>query len=106
VTLFRLVIDHAGPEPVHVFLPDRRSGGHPPAEVVRLKRLDAPAPRPVLGRDARVGRAYREFRSEVELLLAGFEPAGAYRVCDSWDDYREPWSPPAPDQPTTPMDPG
>ena len=50
------------------------------------------AGRRLLGRHVIDRRAYREFRSDLEMLLSGYEPVGAYRVCGSWADYLNPWA--------------
>ncbi len=47
--------------------------------------------RPLLGRSTQGPLRYREFPSRKALLRAGFVPAGRYRVCDTWDDYHNPW---------------
>ncbi len=97
-----LVIDRSGREPVHVFLERDPAGqpGAPAAEPVTLDILPTAPPRPVVGRSVADPKHYREFRSGAELLVAGFEPVGAYRMCGTWADYLTPWSPPRPDQPT------
>jgi hypothetical protein len=93
---YRLVIHHwAGPELVHVFLAAPPEAGDPRGTRVRLRELRPPGGRRLLGRDVWDPRSYREFQSEVELLLAGYEPVGEYRVCDSWSDYLNPWASPA-----------
>lgn len=101
-----LVIDRSGPEPVHVFL-EKDTGlgtaGAPAAEPVTLDLLRGHVGRVVLSRSVRDPRLYREFRSDAELLVAGYEPVGPYRVCSTWQDYLAPWSPPRPDQPTERM---
>jgi hypothetical protein len=103
---YRLVIHHrAGPELVHVFLAALPVAGAPTGTPVRLRELRTPGGRRLLGRSVWDRRAYREFRSEVELLLEGFEPVGPYRVCDTWADYLDPWGSPAMnDQPTERME--
>jgi hypothetical protein len=90
--LYRLVIHHRpGPELVRVFLPFTPRTDGPEGTPAIMHQLHPPTGRRFLGRSVRDRRAYREFRSEVELLVAGFEPAGPHRVCDSWDDYLNPW---------------
>jgi hypothetical protein len=75
----------------------------PAAEPVTLDLIRGPVGRVVLGRSVRDPRLYVEFRSEAELLVAGYEPVGPYKVCSTWQDYVAPWSPPRPDQPTERM---
>ena len=88
---YRLVVDSTGLEPVHVFLPDHPDGDGPPGTRVVLWSVTGPAGPLYLGRAVWDPQLYREFRSEIELLLAGYEPAGPYRVCDSWVEYLDPW---------------
>jgi hypothetical protein len=89
---YRLVIHHrTGPELVHVFLAALPEAGDPRGTPVRLRELRPIGGRRLLGRDVGNRRSYSEFRSEVELLLAGYEPVGEYRVCDTWADYLNPW---------------
>jgi hypothetical protein len=98
--LRRLIVDHAGPEPVHVFLPDPPDADDPPGEPVRLREL-APLDWPrLLGRSVWHPTFYREFRSAAELLVEGYEPVGRYRVCESWADYLDPWSSARSEEPT------
>lgn len=93
--LYRLVVHRAVNGPVHVFLPREPSAGGPPGEFVHLLELRSTAGQRLLGRHVLDQCTYREFRSEVELLLAGYEPVGAHRVCDSWAEYLNPWRSPA-----------
>jgi hypothetical protein len=53
------------------------------------ERLEAV--RPVLGRSPRNPQYYQEFASHRALRKARYEPAGSYRVCDTWEDYHFPW---------------
>ncbi|HVK08870.1 MAG TPA: hypothetical protein VM597_08855 [Gemmataceae bacterium] len=87
----RLVIDPDGPEPVLVFLPNYPDADGPPGTEVTLWPLPDPGGPRYLGRSVWHRTSYREFRSEIELLLVGHEPAGEYRVCDSWAEYLDPW---------------
>jgi hypothetical protein len=53
---------------------------------------DGPATaRPLLGRSIHCPLRYREFPSRKALLSAGFVAVEHYRVCDTWDDYLNPW---------------
>jgi hypothetical protein len=92
-----------GNQMVSVFVcHDPRLAGHVGLDAipVRLETLphasrfghDGPATaRPLLGRSIRCPLRYREFPSRKALLKAGFVPVEQYRVCDTWDDYLNPW---------------
>jgi hypothetical protein len=101
-----LVTDPSPVRPVAVFLNrDPRRDGHrldvtpvwletlPPQN--RAGGAGTASARPCLGRSTAGPVRYREFESRAALGRSGYAPAGRYRVCDSWDDYRDPWHKPA-----------
>jgi hypothetical protein len=90
--LYRLVVHRTPGGLVRVFLPRPPSAGGPPGEPVHLGELSPSAGRRLLGRHTADRRSYREFRSEAELRRAGYEPAGPYRVCGTWDEFLNPWA--------------
>ncbi len=103
-----LAVDRGAADPVSVFLTrDPRADGHRfPVAPVLLETLPASnragssgtaTARPCLGRATAGPHWFREFASRRALLRAGFAEVGRYRVCDSWDDYRDPWHTPATD---------
>lgn len=110
-TLHYLVMDVQDGKPVHVFLgndPMTAVGGGPRAELVHLELLPFHARfgrpgrptsgRPVLGQARNSPNRFREFPCAEDLWEAGFLPVAAYRVCDDWSDYHDPWAtPPAAD---------
>lgn len=99
-TVHYLVVDRVGDKRIFVFLdkdPARKGG--PTADAVTLQllpggRVGSPvdvAARPILGQDPRSQRHYREFRSEADMVRVHFLPVTHYRVCESWEDYQDPW---------------
>lgn len=102
-----LVIDPTPVRPVLVFLArDPRADGLHLLDVTPVLLETLPVAnraggagtataRPVLGRSTAGPLRYREFTSRKALARAGFAPAGRFRVCDSWDDYKYPWPAPA-----------
>lgn len=104
-TLYYLVVDVRDDRPVHVFFgSDPATGGGPVGEPVHLEvlpfhaRFGRPARpavgRPVLGQARSGTNRFREFASAADLWEAGFLPVAAYRVCDEWNDYHNPWAVP------------
>ena len=100
-TVHYLVVDECGDEQIYVFL-DRdpsRSRNGPQAEAVTLQllpggRYSPPveiAARPILGQDPHSALHFREFRCTADMMRANFQPVAFYRVCESWDDYLNPW---------------
>jgi hypothetical protein len=98
--LYRLVVHRAGPVPVLVFLPAHSAAGDPPGDFVLLREPYPQPDRPVLGRRSWSPSLFQVFGSTAQLLAAGYEPAGAYRVCNSWDEFLDLRGSPAPDEPT------
>ena len=97
-----LAVDRRAAQPVSVFVTrDPRADGHRfPVVCVLLETLPASnragsagtaTARPCLGRSTSGTPWFREFASRKALLQAGFVAVGLYRVCDSWDDYLDPW---------------
>lgn len=97
-----LAVDHGSAEPISVFVTrDPRVDGYRfPVTPVRLETLPASnrggsagtaTARPCLGRSTAGPPWFREFPSHKALVRSGFEAVGLYRVCDSWDDYLDPW---------------
>ncbi len=95
---FYLVKETQAGETLMVFLcRDPKAEGYPgvsvrPAFLETLPHEDrVEAVRPVVGRSKQSAVRYREFPTRRALHHAGFEEVGAYRVCDSWEDYHFPW---------------
>lgn len=93
-----LVKDKVGNQDLYVFLGrDPYKDGYPgvPARPVILETLTnddrLETVRPVLGCSDWGSPRYREFPSKKALRQAGFKHIGAYRICDSWEDYHFPW---------------
>lgn len=100
--LHYLVVDVIDDRPIFVFLGRDPGPTGPTAEPVHLEPLPVgdrfgrpgrpSTGRPVLGQ-ARGGRTrFREFCTAEDLWEAGFLPVAHYRLCDTWDDYHDPWS--------------
>src|SRR4051812_20731726 len=91
---YYLVIDTHGPNPVHVFL-TRPTGYSTPVRLTPLDpsaRVASLAVRPAVARATADPTWYAEFRSAEAAVQAGFRPLGAYRVCETWDEYADPWA--------------
>lgn len=103
--LHYLVLDTQGENRVYVFMDrDPALNGGPAAEAVTLELLPGGrvfsnvvlGARPVLGQDPKLRTRFREFRNDAELEKAKYHLILHYRICDSWDDYQNPWFTPAP----------
>lgn len=97
-TQYFLTSDGVGEKKLSVFIgrnpqADRFNGLRAQPVLLELLELDKRegAPRPVLGRSKQNARYFREFSSLKLMAKAGFRPAGAYRICDTWQDYHFPW---------------
>jgi hypothetical protein len=92
--MYHLVIDRPGPHTVHVFLTRPLGRLSAPVHLAPLDpaaRVACGAVRPAVGRDPNDPGRYVEFVSVGAAVLAGYEPVGLYRVCETWDEYGDPW---------------
>jgi hypothetical protein len=47
---------------------------------------------PVLGQHPSGSMFFREFPSEEHRQQVGFLPVTSYRICETWQDYYDPWA--------------
>jgi hypothetical protein len=90
-----LEIDRRGSHPVYVFLPLPLGLASAPVHLTPLTQADraaCAAVRPVLGQDPADPARFVEFGSAAALAARGFRAVGLYRVCESWEEYDDPWS--------------
>jgi hypothetical protein len=90
---YHLIIDTLSPETVYVFLA-RPAGYSAPVRLTPLDpayRVAFQAVRPAVARDPADPARFAEFRSREAAVMAGFVPVGAYRVCETWGEYTDPW---------------